>query len=169
MSWSSNDSSSSYGSSSQTSALVAMLEGGPGWGRSKKVTCPNTGCTVRGKRIELHCLWCQFPAARRLPGNRLTVTGCLKRDGGVDYVNFNQTFLASHGLVFRINEARRKMKIVCINTGGGNSRYSISFTVKNFQYKIVGRTGEKRIHKLILPDRLNSHKLIQYKISIFSQ
>jgi hypothetical protein len=148
---------------SSDSVLAAMKAGEHG-----PLPCPNTGCSVVGRRIQLHRLWCKFQPIR-LHGGRPTATGRLARMCAEesDFKTFNQSFWDHLGLSFQFQEKYSKIKIRCRNTDKNlNVPYTIVFSLKNFDYKIFGCTNELKVHRLALPVRLSKRKLLKYRITI---
>ena len=162
----------SDGSGSTTDSMLTAIRAGNKLREPTPVPCPNRRCPVRGRRIRLHCLWCQFQAVHLLPGRRRVATGHLKRvadDGGAEFISFNKSFEDTLGIIFEWQEAGNKLRIRCRGGGGENVAdhpYTIIFSINNFDYKICGRTAEIKPHRLVLPVRLNKRKLFRYTITV---
>jgi hypothetical protein len=143
-----------------------------------KSTCPNPGCGVRGRRMALHSIWCQFQPVRVLSNNQRVASGQLRlgmpldSGGGDGFVSFNQSFAESLGLTFDLRERENnKRKIRCTQTGQGieqSLRYKMCFKMSEFSYIIRGRTGEKKPHRLQIPmSLLKERMLMHYTIKIY--
>jgi hypothetical protein len=98
-----------------------------------------------------------------------TASGRLARVAaeGSDFTTFNQSFWDLLGLSFQFQENYSKINIRCLNRDGNlNVPYTIVFNLKNFDYKISGRTIETKRHRLVLPVRLSKRKLLKYRITV---